>query len=304
MNTVDWHVEKELSTSHSREVRPLVSIIMNCYNGEKFLREAIDSVLMQTFQNWEIIFWDNQSTDKSAEIFKSYQDPRLKYFYAPNHTVLYAARNRALMEARGEFIAFLDVDDWWDADKLQLQLPLFQDPKVGLVYGNYWLVDQGKKRKKLQYKQVLPDGWVLDAILRHYVIGMLTMVVRRSILLNCENFFDKRFQVIGDFDLAVRIARNYKFSCSQMPIAYYRWHGGNRSIIERDRQISELETWLTESDLPQEKLRYVQYNVFRNKILCALQARNYRYALRHFLGCPMGLLKLRILGVVVRDFIS
>ena len=62
---------------------PLVSILMNCFNGEKFLREAVDSVLAQTYQNWEVIFWDNQSTDKSAEIFKSYSDPRLKYFYAP-----------------------------------------------------------------------------------------------------------------------------------------------------------------------------------------------------------------------------
>jgi len=75
---------------------PLVSVVMNCYNGEKYLREAIESVLTQTCQNWEIIFWDNQSTDRSAEIFKSYADPRLKYFYAPKHTWLYEARNYAI----------------------------------------------------------------------------------------------------------------------------------------------------------------------------------------------------------------
>ena len=66
--------------------KPLVSILMNCYNGEKFLREAIESVLAQTYNNWELIFWDNQSTDRSAEIFKSYFDKRLKYFYALKHT--------------------------------------------------------------------------------------------------------------------------------------------------------------------------------------------------------------------------
>ena len=63
---------------------PLVSIIINCFNGEKYLRNAIDSVIEQTYKNWEIIFWDNQSTDKSAEIFKSYKDKRFKYFCA-NH---------------------------------------------------------------------------------------------------------------------------------------------------------------------------------------------------------------------------
>ena len=61
--------------------QPLVSIIINCFNGEKYIRKALDSVLTQTYENWEIIFWDNQSKDKSAEIFKSYDDKRFKYFY-------------------------------------------------------------------------------------------------------------------------------------------------------------------------------------------------------------------------------
>ena len=88
---------------------PLVSILMNCFNGEKYLKQAIDSVLAQTYRNWEIIFWDNQSTDGSAEIFTSYRDSRLKYFYAPEHTRLYEARNCALEKAEGELIAFLDL---------------------------------------------------------------------------------------------------------------------------------------------------------------------------------------------------
>ena len=72
---------------------PLVSIIMNCYQGGRYLQFAIESVLTQTYQNWELIFWDNQSTDRSAEILKNYDDERIKYFYAPKHTLLYEARN-------------------------------------------------------------------------------------------------------------------------------------------------------------------------------------------------------------------
>ena len=126
--------------------KPLVSVIINCFNGEKYLCEALDSVITQTYKNWEIIFWDNQSTDKSAEIFKSYKDSRLKYYCASSHTaILYEARNYALKKTNGDFIAFLDVDDWWLPNKLEKQIPLFDDPNVGLVYGNVWRLFEKKK---------------------------------------------------------------------------------------------------------------------------------------------------------------
>ena len=90
--------------------KPLVSIIINCFNGEKYLREAINSVIAQSYENWEIIFWDNKSTDKSAKIFQSYNDKRLRYFLAPFHTeLLYEARNYALEKTAGDFIAFSTI---------------------------------------------------------------------------------------------------------------------------------------------------------------------------------------------------
>ena len=90
---------------------PLISILMNCYNGETYLNEAINSVIEQTYDNWELIFWDNQSTDKSKVIFESYQDNRLKYYYAPEHTNLGGARANAFKYLIGDFIAILDTDD-------------------------------------------------------------------------------------------------------------------------------------------------------------------------------------------------
>ena len=75
---------------------------MNCFNGETYLHKCIESVLFQTYENWEIIFWDNKSKDKSAEIFKSYNDKRFKYFYAKEHTSLYKDRNLAIKESNGE----------------------------------------------------------------------------------------------------------------------------------------------------------------------------------------------------------
>ena len=114
----------------NRTSTPLVSVIVNCFNGEKYLEAAINSVLQQTYENWELIFWDNQSTDRSAEIFLQYNDQRLKYFRADSHTLLYAARNSAIANSSGELIAFLDVDDWWAADKLERQVPQFENDNV------------------------------------------------------------------------------------------------------------------------------------------------------------------------------
>ena len=91
---------------------------MNCYNGEKYLREAIDSIYAQIYENWEIIFWDNNSIDNSAEIAKTH-DNKLKYFKG-NHTVpLGAARKKAFEKASGEWIGFLDTDDYWYFQKLR-----------------------------------------------------------------------------------------------------------------------------------------------------------------------------------------
>src|ERR1035441_6876343 len=92
---------------------PRVSVVMNGFNGERYLRAAIDSVVAQTFQDWELIFWDNASTDGSAEIVRSYGDARLRYFRGERTVPLGAARKLALEKVRGEWIGFLDTDDLW-----------------------------------------------------------------------------------------------------------------------------------------------------------------------------------------------
>ena len=96
---------------------PLVSVIMNCHNGERFLREAIDSVYAQTYSNWEIIFWDNVSTDDSSSIAQSY-DNRLRYYLSEGFTSLGMARELAVQKSNGEYVAFLDCDDLWLPEKL------------------------------------------------------------------------------------------------------------------------------------------------------------------------------------------
>ena len=157
---------------------PLISIIMNCYNGEKYLREALDSVLAQTYQNWELIFWDNRSTDRSAEIFKSYNDPRLKYFLSHEHTDLGSGRAKAFKYLKGEFIAMLDTDDIWLPHKLEKQLRCFDDANVGISITNTEFFS--KKRSKVFYQKPPAQGWVTNALLKNYFVSLETLMLRRS----------------------------------------------------------------------------------------------------------------------------
>ena len=111
----------------------LVSIIMNCFNGEKYLNQSINSIYNQTYKNWEIVFWDNLSKDNSSQIANSYDD-KLKYYKAERFMSLGLARKEAVRKASGEFIAILDVDDLWMEDKLEKEVKAFEKNKDWSVF--------------------------------------------------------------------------------------------------------------------------------------------------------------------------
>ena len=95
-----------------------ISVIVNCFNGEKYLDKCLQSIINQKYKNFEIIFFDNCSTDNSINIVKNFKDNRIKLFSSQTKLNLYQARNEAIKNASGELIAFLDVDDWWDKNYL------------------------------------------------------------------------------------------------------------------------------------------------------------------------------------------
>ena len=223
---------------------PLISIVMNCFNGQTYLRKALDSVFAQTYQNWELIFWDNKSEDKSVEIFKNYKDKRFKFFSSSKHTILYEARNNAIQKTNGDLIAFLDTDDYWLPEKLEKQIKLFRDDKVGLVYGNYWIInEQSFFSKKIFSKKKLPTGNVLNAILSNYPVGLLTIIIRKKYLQNIKRVFNTQYDLLADYDFVINFSIKNKFECVQDPVACYRIHKKNTSLILIDKQISQLRLW-------------------------------------------------------------
>ena len=227
-----------------KENSSLVSIIMNCYDGEKYLEQSLKSVLGQTHQNWELIFWDNQSKDNSAKIFKNFKDKRFKYFLSDQHTNLHEARNLALKKAEGSYIAFLDTDDWWTLDKLEKQLPFFNDNEINLVYGNCWVYKENLIYKKRLYsKTKLPVGNIFEHLTKQHCVSIQTVMIREKSLIASKEIFDSSFDLISDKDFIIRFAYKNKFQCIQEPIAYYRIHYENYSKVKANEQIEQLWKW-------------------------------------------------------------
>lgn len=124
----------------------LVSIIMPSYNTEKFIKNSINSVINQTYQNWELIIVDDCSTDNTDNIVSQFlSDGRIKYLKNETNSGAAVSRNRALREANGKWIAFLDSDDLWMADKLEKQIKFMEENNYHFTYTNYEEIDEDSK---------------------------------------------------------------------------------------------------------------------------------------------------------------
>ena len=218
----------------------LVSVIMNCFNSDKYLKDAIESVYKQTYKNWEIIFYDNNSSDQSALIANSY-DFQLKYFKNTTTVPLGAARNAAINNASGDLIAFLDCDDCWLEDKLQEQILLFKNnPDIGFIYGNFYFVNGDNKKRHLGFKKKQPSGDVLGSFLKYFPVNLQTVIVKKSALLNLDQLFDNSLNLAEDYDLFLRLASETRCIYQEKPQAIYRIHKNMNSIKFAEEYPDEL----------------------------------------------------------------
>ena len=231
---------------------PLVSVIVNCYNGEEYLAVALESVVGQSYQNWELILWDNFSTDNSARIVESFNEPRFKYFRATNFTSLPIARNEAIKVAKGAFICFLDVDDYWDFNKLKLQLACFTDPNVGVVSSYYNLLEERGDISKIQV--IKPRIISHENLICEYSLHFSSVMIRMEALDRLEAIFNPVYEIIQDFDLIVRLALTTEVRVLNKPLSYYRWHGNNFGNSSMNKLLSEKEHWLVNNMFLSEKL--------------------------------------------------
>lgn len=200
-----------------------VSILVNCYNSEKYLKETLDSIFAQTHADFEVIFWDNCSTDNSPQIAKTY-DSRLRYFRGVTTVPLYHARKLALEKVTGEFVTFLDCDDTWIPSNLSEKIPLFEDAQVGLVFSDVTYFNDTENLMQLYKTRSHYTGSCFSSLLSDYFLCLPSVIIRTNVLTGLKYTFDIRFDMIGDADLFRRIAMKWQFAYIDKPLANYRVH--------------------------------------------------------------------------------
>ncbi len=226
---------------------PLVSVIINCHNASKYIPQSIKSVLKQSYRNLELIVYDNFSKDKTNIIVKKFKkDKRVRYYRSKSFLNLYHARNLAIKKTRGELVAFLDADDWWEKEKLQKQIYFLSNKKnANIVYSNLFLYEEKRKKKKIFSQEKLYNGKITQQLLNNFKMPILTVLAKKKIFQKYK--FNKRYNIIGDFDLFIRVSLKENIYSLQEPLAFYRVHSSSMSSQRVDLNISELKNWFNEN---------------------------------------------------------
>jgi len=215
---------------------PLISIVIPTYNHASFLGRALKSVTDQTYINWEVIVIDNHSSDNTNEVMESFIDPRIRYLKIHNNGVIAASRNMGIRAANGEWIAFLDSDDWWTEDKLKVCFNAIND-KVDFVYHHLKMVSDKPRylRRGLMKTPQLTVPVIMDLVLNGNKIINSSVVVRKKLLLEIGGI-NEDVKVIAseDYDTWLRIAKlTNNFLCVPCKLGFYGVHGNNTSNISR-----------------------------------------------------------------------
>jgi glycosyltransferase involved in cell wall biosynthesis len=200
---------------------PKVSVIIPTYNREKFIGRAIESVLAQTYKNFEIVVVDDGSTDNTRKALEPF-DGKIKYIYQENGGSS-SARNRGLQESTGEYIAFLDSDDTWTPNKLAVQLDILDKNKhTGIVYSKMLMFNE--KGERIGTKPDDPSGRNFEELIEISGDIPTSSVLTRRECFDKAGLFDENLPTMQDFDMWLRISEHYDIYEYEESLAYYYRH--------------------------------------------------------------------------------
>lgn len=211
-------------------MKPLVSVIITTFNRSELVKKAIDSVLNQTYMNFELIVVDDCSTDHTKEAVNSFSDDRITYIqHAMNKGE--GSRNSGLECVRGDYVAFLDDDDEWFKDKLELQVDLLsaKPANIGVVHTGRVLYYTSTEEEVVDVKHRLDfcDNALEDLAIDNGICTSTVMVRRQC--LDQVGYFDETFPYCQDYDMWIRLAEGYQFTYIHKPLIRYRYHQTNLS---------------------------------------------------------------------------
>ena len=201
---------------------PKVSVILPTYNRANYIARALDSILVQTYKDYEIIVVDDGSTDATSEVLKHFSD-KIKYIRQSNQGSA-TARNRGIQESKGEYIAFLDSDDYWVPEKLQEQVNVLAvHPEVGIVYARMPIINE--KGEKIGMKPAGVSGKNFKELLEVWGDLPTSTVMTRRVCFNEVGLFDTTLVTMQDIDMWLRISRRYQlYEIEGKVLAYYCRH--------------------------------------------------------------------------------
>lgn len=219
---------------------PTVSVVITCYNYGHYLDGCMESVLQQTYTDYEILLIDDGSTDNTAEVVKKYRNLKnFRYVFQENAGQA-RAKNHGIELARGDFVAFLDADDQWHQNKLAEQIPLFNDPGVGVVYSRAKLIDADGQVLEIDDpgKYLRPrSGRVAEWFLFDNFVWFSSSVVRKTCLQEHGGFNEDLAMGI-DWDLWLRLSMHFDFAYVNRPLLLYRvGHAGQMSKNAEGRRL-------------------------------------------------------------------
>lgn len=273
---------KKFSNIKRQNKNNLVSVIMNCYNGERYISHAINSLIDQSHKNWELIFFDNFSNDGSVKILEKFKDKRIKYFKSKKKLKLGTARQEAISKIKGDYVAFLDTDDEWYSNKLSDQIKGFKDKRIGFVISN--TIFFNKNNQKALYKPNTKfEKKVFYDLIKKYFISFDTVIIKKYFLNKLDKKFDKKFDIIHDMDLLIRLSQICEMKYIPKILSKWRmsddslsYNNFNILIKEKKIFIKELSKKnILDKSFQDSKKSYLDI-LYRQEILCLLSQKKIR----------------------------
>lgn len=213
---------------------PLVSVVIATYNMAQYLAQAVDSILQQTWQNLEVIVVDDGSTDNTSEIMSRYSNNAKVIYIRNENQGQPKAKNCGIKNTKGDFIAFCDADDLWEPNKLDVQMPLFSNPAVGIVYSEVSNIDEHNQRYIKEGNEVRHTGKITNFMLLENFVPFGTSVIRRACI-EKNGIFDEEFRMGIDWDLWLRYSLDWEFAYTPERTYIYRVWSGQMSTNYRGR---------------------------------------------------------------------
>jgi len=209
-------------------------VVIASYNMGRFLTQAVDSVLAQTYPVFDIHVVDDGSTDNTVDVMCRYEADARVHFHRQKNQGQAVAKNRGILAARGDFVAFCDADDMWTPDKLEKQMPHFRDDlEIGVVHTNFVLMDE-KGSLLHTPKREYYSGWISGRLLIDNFVNGMASVVRRQCF-DKVGIFDESLSMGIDYDLWLRISAHYRIEFVDVVAYQYRQWPGQMSRKHNER---------------------------------------------------------------------